>query len=127
MSGVGYQVPGDLALNADGTDLVLAYGPEATRQEIRNGSQVFLGAWEYNTASGIDYQGQVFVKGTDLTLIRATFSAWLLQRTNVEAITSMTLDLNRETRELTIRYTLALRGGQTLSDSLPFVLVQRRG
>ncbi len=124
MSGVGFQVAGDLALNADGTDWRLATGRDAARQEIQTGISVFLGSWEYNTAEGLDYRGAFLIKGS-LALARSECQAWLLRRTNVVEILSLTTDLNRETRELTMRFRVRLQNGQELSDSVPFLLVPR--
>lgn len=123
MSGVGFQVAGDLGLTADGTDFVLVTSDNATLQEIRLGATVFVGLWTYDAGAGLDYLTNVFVKGPSTAIVRTMFATWLLARTGVIEIVKLDVVFDARRRAMHVDFAVRLQTGAVISDRLPFVVV----
>src|SRR5437667_12690157 len=72
--------PRDLAIgDEDGDlvvarcDLVLTYGLESIRQDVRARLRFFAGEWFLNTDEGVPYFEHVLVKNPDQSLLRSVF------------------------------------------------------
>lgn len=69
----GFQIPGDLALSADGRYLLLAQGPEDIASRAAIALQTIAGSWVYNTTAGMRNILEIFEKPSSngLALLRA--------------------------------------------------------
>jgi len=119
----GFQIPGDLTLNEDATDMALATGINAIAQSVRTGALVFRGYWRYELNAGIPYLDAAFDKGADLGIIRTVFWRFLLDTPGIVAVESLTLTFDEESRILYVDFTARTTTGEILSDSLPFPIL----
>lgn len=104
-------VTGDLLIEGGRTRL--AYGAEAVRQQWASRLTMFRGECFLDPELGIDYPGEVLIKGARLSVLRAIFSDATRATPGVADIVRMDLAVNPGTRELTIRATVTLDTGET--------------
>ena len=102
-------VDGDLYLR-DG-DIVLT---ESVSQAIKIRLRWFYGEWKFNTTYGLPYYEEVFIKGYNLGIVERRIKEQILAVEEVKAITYIKLDVNTQTRELKVIYTVQLTNGELL-------------
>lgn len=76
---------------------------DAVAQNIQTRLSSFLGDCFFDTGAGIDWFG--FLGGKDQLSLNLAVSATILNTTYVINLVQLSIDLNRVTRNLTIRYT----------------------
>ena len=118
---MNFQIPGDLQLSDDGTDLVLAQGLHAIKQRILIGITVFLGAWPYDQRKGVDYYGKILLKGAASQQIRSEITAFLQSVEGVAEVKSV--DVLLDGRSAKVSYFVRCNTGDDLRGVLPFELV----
>lgn len=100
----------DLALNTKTNDLVinkdaiLIDNAERVAQQIRIRLNSFLGEWFLNTAYGIPYLEYILIKNPNLTLVRSILRKQIAGVDDVTKIESLTLELDNQTRKLTVDF-----------------------
>lgn len=111
-----FNIPGDMALNADESDCVFVEGIEAVRQQIIAGAQVFKGRWQFDQNKGLEID-DIFEKDRDLRLIRLMFYEFFLSVPGVVAATSADLRVDTATRTLYVSFVVETDFGP-LADTL---------
>jgi len=119
---IGVQVPGDLALTADGTELVLTTGSALAIQQIRTGVGIWQGTIAWDPDAGLPMFDTILVKGPDFRVLRAVFRAFILSCAAVESVDELTVSLDKPTRELTVKFQATASDGATVRDTLAFAL-----
>lgn len=69
------------------------------------------GGWFLNIEMGVDWLGNVLVKNPDLGAIRAELVAVIVGTDGVDELLALDIDLNLETRQLTVSFTARTRDG----------------
>jgi len=113
-----FNIPGDVALNADETDLVLVQGLTAVQQQIRVGVQVFKGRWKYDRNKGLAEVEQIFAKSPDGRVLRTIFWDFLISVPGVAEVQALDLRLERASRTLFVTFRVLCESGEILEDSL---------
>lgn len=113
-----FTIPGDVALNATETDLVLVQDLAAIQQQIRVGCQVFKGRWKFDRNKGLAQVEQIFTKGPDLRVIRSIFWEFLISIAGVAEVQALDLRFNKADRILYVDFRVLCESGQVLEDSL---------
>src|SRR5262249_5038662 len=85
-------------------DLVLTFGLESIRQDVRARLRFFAGEWFLNTDEGVPYFEHVLVKSPDQTLLRSVFRDVILGAGGVIAVPEIKLDYDRTRRRLVINF-----------------------
>lgn len=99
---------------------------EAAVQKARVRFDFWLGEWFLDTSQGFPYLERVFVKGGDLPLVESLFRRTLLGVPEIDSVLSLTLDLDRATRELSVDWVIKVGNEVASSDEYgPFVLKVR--
>lgn len=119
----GFQVVGDLELNAAETDVVFAIDERRILQEIRIGLQVFKSTWRYDRNRGIPYRDDIMIKNPQLSALRSIFQQFLLAREGVIAVRYIRFELDGRARHLEMAFSIVIRGGFTVEDSFLFDVV----
>lgn len=117
-----FHVPGDIALNASGTDFVLISGTTLIVQRIKIGSQIYRGTWRYDRRKGRPWLQTFLIKAADLGVARTSYYQFLAGLDDVSQVESVDLTLNRETRTLTIAFRLRTTSGDVVDESIALVL-----
>jgi hypothetical protein len=119
---IGHQVPGDLALSADGRELVITSGAALAEQQIRAGAEIWQGSLSWDPFAGLPMLQSILVKGPDFRLITQVFRQFLLDTAAVTTVDSLLVSLDRPTRTLTVTFRVTCEDGQGVSDELQFAL-----
>lgn len=91
---------GDIDL--ENGEMTLTDGLEAVRQRLKQRYQFIFQEWFLNQSRGIPYAQQVFVKGPSPVIIDAIFKSETLSEPSVLELQKFELDLDTQTRALTI-------------------------
>ncbi len=118
----GFQVPGDLALSADGRELVLTSGAALALQQIRVGAEIWQGSLQWDPSAGLPMLQAILVKGPDFRVIRDVFRSFLLDTAGVTAVTRLDVALDRASRTLTVTFAVTCEDGTDAGDVLAFAL-----
>jgi hypothetical protein len=119
---IGVQVPGDLALTADGTELVLTTGSALAIQQIRTSAAIWQGTLAWDPDAGLPMFDVIVVKGPDFRVLRAVFRTFILSCAAVESVEELTVSLDKATRLLTVRFAATCSDGVQVRDTLAFAL-----
>lgn len=102
----------DIALSVGTHDLVIIDGDialidnaERVAQAIRIKLRSFLKEWFLDTTYGLPYWDEILIKNPSLTNIRSIFRTQILAVDDVNSVTSLTLDHDKQTRTLTVDFT----------------------
>lgn len=116
----GFNVRGDLALSADGTELLLTSGAQMSLQQIRAGAEIWQGTLTWDPEAGLPMLSQVLVKGPDLRVVQGIFRDFLLETAGVSSVDELSVDLDRTARHLTVRFRVTCEDGTGASDEISF-------
>lgn len=116
----GFAVAGDLALSADGTELMLTSGAQMAIQQIKAGAEIWQGTLAWDPDAGLPALSQILVKGPDLRVVQQIFRDFLLDTAGVTAVTELSVDLDRAARRLTVRFRVTCEDGSDAADSISF-------
>ncbi len=119
---IGIQIPGDLALTADGTELVLTTGSALAIQQIRTGAAIWQGTLAWDPDAGLPMFDVIAVKGPDFRVLRAVFRTFILSCAAVESVDSLTVSLDKATRTLAVKFAATCSDGGQVRDGLQFAL-----
>ena len=82
-------------------DLAFVKNGEAIGQHIGMRLRTWLGETPYNTSAGVPFETIIFQPGTDINAVQFILQQVVLNTPGVTGV-QLTLDLNNETRELTV-------------------------
>lgn len=116
----GFDVAGDLELSTDETQLILIAGARMVEQQIRVGSKIWQGYYRYDGSAGLPMLESVLIKGADLRVVTQVFREWLAGISGVTRVNSCVCTLDREARQLTVRFSVSCEDGSTLADEISF-------
>jgi hypothetical protein len=119
---IGRQVPGDLALSADGRELLIVSGAELALQQIKAGAEIWQGSLSWDPFEGLPMLQSILVKGPDFRLITQVFRQFLLDTGAVVTVDELLVALDRPTRTLTVTFRCTCEDGQGVADELAFAL-----
>ena len=113
VSGLATPVGRDLSLDATTGDFLMSQGDlyltteyNAIAQDVRVRLRFFRGEWFLDLDAGVPFYEAILVKSPNLAVIRDIIGEAILEAPGVKSITSLTLDFNRATRELTVAATV---------------------
>lgn len=118
----GFQVAGDLALTADGRELVLVRGAEMALAQIQRGVQITQGSVSWDDSVGLPLFQEILVKDPDLRVLTQIFRSFLLDTAGVVSVERLSLALDRQTRTLSVDFAVLCEDGQSAADTLKFAL-----
>lgn len=113
---------GDLQLSADGRELVLTRGAAMALQQIRAGAQIWTGTISWDPDAGLPMLGTILVKGPDFRVITQVFRQFLLATSAVVSVDLLTVQLERATRKLTVRFEVTCEDGESALDEISFAI-----
>lgn len=119
---IGVQVPGDLALTADGTELVLTTGSALAIQQIRTGAAIWQTTVTWDPDAGLPMFDTILVKGPDFRVLRAVFRAFILSCAAVTSVDELTIALDKATRTLSVKFKATCSDGAAIRETLAFAL-----
>lgn len=109
VEGLAQPVGRDLALDAATADFLLNKGDlyltteyQAISQDVRLRLRFFEGEWFLDLDAGVPYFQSILVKSPNLDVIRDVISDAILEAPGVRSITSLNLDFDKATRELSV-------------------------
>lgn len=95
-----------------GGDLVLVADLAAIEQEILIRLQFLRGSWFLDTTAGLPYFESILTKSPNLAAIRTIFSNEIRAAAGVQSILSLELDFNKQSRKLTVTFSVSTDLGQ---------------
>lgn len=95
---------GDLDLTEDNTDLFLTSGQVAIVQHLKQRLQTFLGEWFLDNRIGVPYFEHILKKDYDPVIIDTVLKSEIVNTPGVLELTSFDLDINANTRLLTLTF-----------------------
>lgn len=120
---IGFQVAGDLALTADGRELVLVRGAQMALQQIRAGAEIWQGTVKWDPSAGLPMLQTILVKGPDLRVITQVFRTFLQNTAGVVSVEELNVQFVRQERQLNVSFRCLCEDGQEAADSLAFAIV----
>ncbi len=115
-------VIGDLQLSDDGREIMLTRGAAMSLQQIRVGAQIWTGTIDWDPDAGLPMIGTVLVKGPDFRVITQIFRGFLLSTAGVVSVDELSVDLERATRHLTVRFRVTCEDGESAADEVAFAI-----
>jgi hypothetical protein len=115
----GFQVEGDLELNADETDLLLVAGPRAVEQQIRTGALNWTGYTPYGDV-GLPMTTDILGKGRNLSVVTQIFREWFAGIDGVVSVERCEPQLDRTARRLSVLFAVTCENGETLASEVSF-------
>ena len=110
---------GDLDLT--GHRLNITTGEEAIEQNLRIRLRFFLEEWFLDTRQGIPYFQEVLIANPNILLLQSIFRTTILETTGISTVGSLTVELDKSTRELSLSFTATMDTGATLTYN-PFII-----
>jgi hypothetical protein len=115
-------VIGDLQLSDDGRELLLTSGAAMALQQVRVGSQIWAGTIGWDPDAGLPMLGTILVKGPDFRVITQIFRGFLLATPGVQSVDELTVELDRATRHLVVRFRATAEDGESIADELQYAI-----
>jgi len=100
----------DILLNSShdvefsGNDISIVTGLDERIQRLKQNLKYFLSEWFLNTGEGIPYFQEIFVKQVDPDRVDAVFKEAILNTHGVIELLTFELDLDEQTRKLTLTF-----------------------
>lgn len=115
-------VIGDLRLSPDGREIMLTRGAAMALQQIKVGAQIWTGTISWDPDAGLPMLGTILVKGPDFRVVAQIFRGFLLASSGVVSVDELTVQLERATRHLTVRFRVTCEDGASASDEVSFAI-----
>lgn len=115
-------VIGDLQVSADGRELPLTRGAGMALQQIRAGAQIWTGTVDWDPDAGLPMLGTILVKGPDFRVLAQIFRGFLLATSGVVSVDELSVELERATRHLVVRFRVTCEDGASLDDEVQFAI-----
>lgn len=116
-----FDVPGDIALTADGRDLQLVSGPQKVLQSIKQRFALYQGQWRYDRSAGLPYFDEILVAGPSVELVRRRFYDLLLNTDGVISVQSLALRVDSAGGTLYVDFVVLTSAGSSVSGTLDFL------
>lgn len=113
---------GDLQLSDDGREIVLTRGAAMSLQQIKAGAQIWTGTLSWDPDAGLPMLGTILVKGPDFRVITQVFRQFLLATDGVVSVDELTVQLERGTRRLSVRFGVTCEDGESALDEVSFAI-----
>lgn len=88
---------------------------EEVGQRLRTKLQFFLGEWFLDTTLGLAYYRDVLVRNPNMAVVKSVFQDVITADDGVEQLVRLDLELNSETRVLSVTFEAVLNSGELLS------------
>lgn len=115
-------VIGDLRLSSDGKRILMISGAAMALQQIKVGAQIWTGTIAWDPDAGLPMIGTILVKGPDFRVITQIFRNFFLSCAGVVSVDELTVDLDRASRALAVRFRITAEDGSSASDLVSFAL-----
>jgi hypothetical protein len=115
-------VIGDLQLSDDGREIMLTRGAAMSLQQIRVGAQIWTGTVPWDPDAGLPMIGSILVKGPDFRVVTQIFRGFLLATAGVMSVDELTVQLERVTRHLVVRFRVTCEDGESAADEVGFAI-----
>jgi hypothetical protein len=115
-------VLGDLQLSPDGREVMVTAGAALALQQIRVGAQIWTGTISWDPDAGLPMLGTILVKGPDFRVITQIFRSFLLDTSAVVGVDELTVQLERATRDLAVRFRVPCEDGASAADEVRFAI-----
>jgi hypothetical protein len=115
-----FPVRGDIALTADGSDLLLVEGAAAVRQRIKLALSTFKGSWRYDLNEGVPYFQEILVFGANVELVRQRYYEELLKVPGVLGVTRLTIQFDSAAQTIYVTFEVQSENG-TIADTIDLV------
>lgn len=115
-------VVGDLQLTPDGRELVLTRGAAMALQQIRVRAQIWTGTIDWDPDAGLPMLGTILVKGPDFRVLTQIFRGFLLASPGVQSVDELSVDLDRASRHLVVRFRATAEDGESFADEVRFAI-----
>lgn len=119
---MGFPVPGDIELSADGRELLVVEGRAKIAQSIKTRAQIFKGSWRYDRALGVPYFEDILVAGRSVELVRRRFHELIAGTDGVTGVTGLALTFDSATETISVKFDCTTVFG-TVSDTLSLAAV----
>lgn len=119
----GFDIPGDLALTADGRDLAFVSGAQKVVQNIKVRASIFKGSWRYDRSKGVPYFQEILAFGAGIELVRRRFYELLIETDGVLSVTSLVVTFDHKSATIYVAFTCSTDDG-VAEGVLDFVAVQ---
>jgi hypothetical protein len=113
---------GDLQLSDDGREIMLTRGAAMALQQIKAGAQIWTGTIDWDPDAGLPMIGTILIKGPDFRVITQIFRGFLLSTAGVVSVDELSVDLDRATRNLTVRFRVTCEDGASAADEIAFAI-----
>jgi hypothetical protein len=115
---------GDMALTDTGEEVLRTDLAEEVAQRLKVRLNFFRGEWFLNLNAGTPWYQRLLVKDPKDAIIRAIFTRVIGGTEGVAQVMSLSYDIDRRTRELSLRFRARLEDGSTFvsTDYPPFVV-----
>lgn len=107
---------GDIAIV--GGDFALVRGDAGVRQEAAIRLSWWLGEWFLDLTAGVDYEGRVLTKPPNIPQAQSTIRAELRKVTRVRSVQDVSVDLDMQTRNVSMEYAVTLLNGDTINGNI---------
>jgi hypothetical protein len=103
---IGFTVPGDLAVSADGRRLVLNQGAEEYAGRVRSALELFQGYWRYDTTRGLRFIDTILEKpaSTGLDLLRSEVRRVIAKLPGTQRVLSVSANYDSTTRTVAVTW-----------------------
>lgn len=108
-------------LEVVGHRIGLVTGERAIEQNLRVRLRFFLEEWFLDQRQGIPYFREVFIKNPNLLLLQSIFRTAILETTGISNVNTLTVELDKASRTLSLFFVATMDTGATLTYS-PFVI-----
>jgi hypothetical protein len=115
-------VVGDLQLSDDGREILLTRGAAMALQQIRVGAQIWSGTISWDPDAGLPMIGGILAKSPDFRVITQIFRGFLLATAGVVSVDELTVQLERATRHLVVRFRVTCEDGESAADEVGFAI-----
>jgi hypothetical protein len=110
-----FNIPGDAVLAPDGSTLLLTTGAPRVAQRLRIGIRTILGTYKYDLAKGVPWFR--LLEKPNQALLRSSLRDYFLSHPEVRSIRSLEFRVDRQTRLMSVAYSLQMAGGNVVSDT----------
>lgn len=115
-------VIGDLQLSDDERELVLTRGAAMALQQITAGAMIWTGTVDWDPDAGLPMLGTILVKGPDFRVLTQIFRGFLLSTAGVVSVDELSVELERATRHLVVRFRVTCEDGESALDEVEFAI-----
>jgi len=112
---MAFEVPGDLQLNSDRTDVLMVQGIDEIAAAVDTALQIFQGTWRYDLAAGLPPQTTLYSKPADADLWRAAVWERIAGVAGIERPTSVQVSYDRPSRALQVNWSAKTVAGAITS------------